>query len=159
VTIFTNFSQPNLHGTDARLLEDEISTGVQTRQQAAAKTASQAAGNSLTPAMPTTGARLSTASTTASSLATPLAAIERGLGRLTPGQVKVADLRRALAAGTAGQVGSPGIHQQRRHTLLEAGFHRQTGQGSQLRPQRRCLGHQGFHPRTRRSALPQWYLL
>jgi hypothetical protein len=112
VTNFTNFSQPNLHGTDARLFEDEMSTGVQTRQQAAARAASQASGSGVAPATPTTGvgrgAGLSTASTTASSLATPLAAIGRGLGRLTPGQAKVADLRRALAAGTAGQVGSPG---------------------------------------------------
>jgi hypothetical protein len=54
------------------------------------------------------GTGLSTASTTASSLATPLAAIGRGLDRLTPGQRKVADLRRALAAETAEQVGTPG---------------------------------------------------
>jgi hypothetical protein len=111
VTNFTNFSQPNLHGTDARLFEDEMSTGVQTRQQAAARAAGQASGSGVAPATPTTGvgrgAGLSTVSTTAS-LATPLAAIGRGLDRLTPGERKVADLRRALAAETAGQVGTPG---------------------------------------------------
>lgn len=112
MTNFTNFSQPNLHGTDARLFENEMSTGVQTRQQAAARAASQASGSGVAPATPTTGVGrgtgLSTASTTPSSLATPLAAIGRGLDRLTPGQRKVADLCRALATETAGQVGTPG---------------------------------------------------
>ena len=58
--------------------------------------------------MPTAGTGLPTTLTTVSSLATPLAAIGRGLGRLTPGQVKVAELRRALAEDTAGQAGSTG---------------------------------------------------
>jgi hypothetical protein len=65
-------------------------------------------GCSLTPAMPTPGTGVPTTVTTVSSLATPSAAIGRGLGRLTPGQVKVAELRRALAEDTAGQAGSTG---------------------------------------------------
>jgi hypothetical protein len=59
--------------------------------------------------MPTTGVGLpTTLLTTVSSLASPLAVIGLGLGRLTPGQVKVAELRRALAEDTAGQAGSTG---------------------------------------------------
>jgi hypothetical protein len=88
--------------------------GVQTRRQAAALADSHIAGNDSTLAAPTTGvgrgSGLPVSSTIVSSLATPLAAIgrglrtslatplaaiERGLNRLTPGQVKIVEFRQA----------------------------------------------------------------
>jgi hypothetical protein len=56
-----------------------------------------------------------------------LAAIELGLGRLTPGQVKVADLRRALAAETVGRA-PLAINQHRDYILQVEENHLGAGQ-------------------------------